>query len=177
MERRKKKKSVYRHSRVFTELRDDQVIQEAETVTPQQKTMHLFLHLYSVWRYSGRLTLWTSLRKYIRRCHRPGGQEGMPQNKAMLEQQQLARTSKYSPKSCKGHQEIPKLIAAACNTCLKTVWIMIRKKKSKYDSRFKNHYKGIRGMTEQSPICALSRQVDNTNRISECMSICNVLEG
>lgn len=30
----------------------------------------------------------------------------------MLEQPQLSRTSKHSPRICKGHQEIPKLIAA-----------------------------------------------------------------
>lgn len=42
----------------------------------------------------------------------------------MLQQQQLVRTSKHLPRSCKGHQEIPKLIAAVCNTCLKTVRIL-----------------------------------------------------
>lgn len=66
------------------------------------------------------MTLVFLLRKCIRCCDRLGDQEEVPQNNAMLEKH--ARVTKYSPRNCKGHNEIHKLIAAACK--IKNVQIL-----------------------------------------------------
>lgn len=94
----------------------------------------------------------------------------------MLEQQQIARSSKHSPKSCKGHQEIPKLIAAAWNTCLKTEYNK-EKRRANMTPDLKSISRHQRDDTIAILVCALGRGVENTNGISECMGICNMLEG
>lgn len=84
----------------------------------------------------------------------------------------VARTSQHSQKTSKGHGEI----AAACTTCLKTVQTL-RRKKASMIPELKSISRHQRDYRIENLIWVLGKVVENTNRISECMCICNTLEG